>query len=135
MPKIVNLTGQRFGSLTAIRATDQRRSGSVVWECQCDCGNVSYVTASNLRCSQTRSCGCSRNDGVIDLTGQRFGKLTAIRPTENRKRGSIVWECRCDCGGTVYVISSSLRSGNVRSCGCLVYKKIKPPAQTNEKEL
>lgn len=35
---------------------------------------------------------------MLNLSGQRFGRLVAIRPTEERWRTSVVWECRCDCG-------------------------------------
>ena len=40
-----------------------------------------------------------------DLTGKRFGLLTAIAPTEERKNGYTVWRCRCDCGGEAFVPS------------------------------
>jgi len=35
---------------------------------------------------------------MSDLTGQRFGKLVAIEPTEKRVSKSVVWKCLCDCG-------------------------------------
>ena len=54
----------------------------------------------------------------LDLTGQRFGRLLAVRPTVHRLHGSVVWLCRCDCGTEAAVPSNSLRSGNTRSCGC-----------------
>lgn len=54
----------------------------------------------------------------IDLLGQRFGRLTVINETSMRANGSILWECRCDCGNTVLVRSSHLRRGGVLSCGC-----------------
>lgn len=64
------------------------------------------------------SCGCKRNTfGRIDLTGQRFGKLTVISVAENHGRRS-AWHCKCDCGKEVDVITESLRSGNTKSCGC-----------------
>ena len=54
-----------------------------------------------------------------DLLGQRFGRLTVIRKTTWRKyNGSVVWECRCDCGGTASVPSVDLVTGNTVSCGC-----------------
>lgn len=55
----------------------------------------------------------------VDLTGQVFGRLTAIAPTGENWNQSIVWECRCTCGGTKRVAARSLRGGDVRSCGCL----------------
>lgn len=54
-----------------------------------------------------------------DLTGERFGKLVAVKPTNDRRHGEIVWECLCDCGNTTYVSSGNLNSGNTQSCGCL----------------
>lgn len=54
----------------------------------------------------------------IDLTGVRFNRLVGIRPTSDRFNGSIVWECRCDCGTTAFVSASNLGSGNTKSCGC-----------------
>lgn len=56
----------------------------------------------------------------IDISGQRFGKLVAIRVArrETRSNGgtSILWECRCDCGNTHVVSRTSLYTA--RSCGC-----------------
>lgn len=54
-----------------------------------------------------------------DLTNHRFGKLTAIEPTKERKYGCIIWKCICDCGRTVYLPSNWLTRGAVASCGCL----------------
>lgn len=57
-----------------------------------------------------------------DLRGQRFGRLTAIRPTQMRTSGkNIVWECMCDCGNIVYIGSGTLKVRDMQSCGC--YRK------------
>ena len=53
-----------------------------------------------------------------DLTGQRFGRLVALRPTERRVGRAVVWELQCDCGRTHYTRVSSLTNGRVTSCGC-----------------
>lgn len=56
---------------------------------------------------------------AIDLTGQSFGRLTAISPIpslRNRHRG---WLCKCDCGVTIKTTVQLLRKGKVKSCGCL----------------
>ncbi|MCT6924120.1 hypothetical protein [Metasolibacillus sp.] len=55
----------------------------------------------------------------VDLTGQKFGRLTAKYPTDQRKQGKIVWYCECECGGHAYVSTSYLTNGDTRSCGCL----------------
>lgn len=122
-----DLRGQRFGRLVAICPTEQRKRGAVVWECKCDCGNTSYVVGSKLTCGGTKSCGCSREENrvkgaeksIVDLTGQRFGRLVAIRPTGKRRQGFVEWECKCDCGNTAYVAGAMLSCGNTSSCGCL----------------
>lgn len=51
-----------------------------------------------------------------DITGQQFGKLTAVRCIGSDKHGAI-WECVCDCGKTLAVPSRHLVSGNTKSCG------------------
>lgn len=38
----------------------------------------------------------------VDITGQQFGELTAIEPTDQRKSGGVVWRYRCSCGAEVY---------------------------------
>lgn len=56
---------------------------------------------------------------IRDLTGQRFGKLVAIRPTgRSNKWKSELWECKCDCGNTTEVASAELVKGKTQSCGC-----------------
>lgn len=61
-----------------------------------------------------------------DVRGQRFGKLTAIEPTEKRADGgSVVWKCRCDCGNDAEVSLNRLHKGKVRSCGCLSNQPLK----------
>lgn len=57
---------------------------------------------------------------VNDLTGRRFGRLTVLELLPERKNDRAVWLCRCECGRTAEAVSSSLVSGNTRSCGCLI---------------
>ena len=53
----------------------------------------------------------------LDLSGQRFGRLTVIAPAENIGRRT-AWLCHCDCGGERIVKTVHLREGKVTSCGC-----------------
>jgi hypothetical protein len=55
----------------------------------------------------------------IDITGEKFGKLTAIKPVGNNKTGQRIWLCQCECGNEKEVLMGSLRSGNTSSCGCI----------------
>lgn len=54
-----------------------------------------------------------------DLSGQRFGRLTAEAFSHTPKGRSSVWSCVCDCGASVFVTVNHLRMGDVKSCGCL----------------
>lgn len=62
--RINNILGQKFNSLTVVEMTDKRRSGGdVIWKCQCDCGNFTYASASDLRNERIKSCGCLKSIG------------------------------------------------------------------------
>lgn len=55
----------------------------------------------------------------IDLTGKQFGDLTVINLSDRRgQNNTLLWECRCACGNTVYLHSYSLTHGHYKSCGC-----------------
>lgn len=53
-----------------------------------------------------------------DLTGQVFGKLTAIRPVGRNRHDAIIWECQCACGNTTTAVSERMKRGKKVSCGC-----------------
>lgn len=54
-----------------------------------------------------------------NLSGQRFGRLIAIKWVSTQTNGQRRWLCRCDCGTDHIVGVGNLRSSAVRSCGCL----------------
>ena len=57
---------------------------------------------------------------LIDLTGQRFGKLVVVEFSKiDKKSRQAVWACKCDCGKYVEVLSFRLRDGRTKSCGCI----------------
>lgn len=55
----------------------------------------------------------------VDLTGQKFGRLTAIERVGRDSCNHALWKCLCDCGNYTTAGSNSLKSGNTKSCGCL----------------
>lgn len=57
---------------------------------------------------------------LIDLTGQKFGRLTVIERCGVRD-GHAAWMCECECGNRTIVNGKWLRSGKTTSCGC--YRK------------
>lgn len=56
---------------------------------------------------------------IKDITGQTFGRLTAIKYVYSDKSRTAVWQCKCNCGNIVNVKGTELRNGQVNSCGCL----------------
>lgn len=69
-----------------------------------------------------------------DLTGVRFGRLECLKVV-GREASSrcVVWLCRCDCGAMVAVRSTSLLTGNTKSCGCLQREKARSQAASRAK--
>ncbi len=124
-----DLTGQRFGRLQVISPTDKRADhGSVVWVCQCDCGEKVEVSGRRLTLGKVRSCGCLSRPQLKDYVGKTFGRLTVISYAGKRRiirEHSAVtinlWRCRCDCGNERIITQPELEKGNTLSCGC--YKR------------
>lgn len=64
----------------------------------------------------------------LDLTGKKFGLLTAIRLTEKKNNYGVFWELKCECGKTHEAQAYVLMSGRTRSCGCYsrkIHREIK----------
>lgn len=120
-----NITGQRFGKLVAVCFDHMDEKHKPHWLFQCDCGSQKVLPIGSVKWGRVQSCGCLAKQHITelnrqDLTGQAFGRLTAIRPTEDRDTtGSVIWECACQCGGVTYQSVNVLRGGRVKSCGCL----------------
>ena len=62
---------------------------------------------------------------IIDLTGQRFGRLIVIKRADNSKDNRAKWLCKCDCGNEKNIVGKSLRKMKTQSCGCLQKEKAK----------
>ena len=128
MPKKPDLSmiGQKYNMLTVLELSDKRNSyGRRLYKCRCDCGNIKYATRANLLRGEIKNCGCVYRRPKKDLTGIRFGRLTAIEPIKSDKTRLTVWRCKCDCGNETFVRSHDLLSGNTQSCGCLQKDKVK----------
>ncbi|MCD7804669.1 MAG: transcriptional regulator [Oscillospiraceae bacterium] len=120
--------GDRFGRLTVLCDSGERKNGYIVWKCRCDCGNEILVDKRTLERGTVLDCGCTAkvNPRQKDITGKRFGKLTALYCTDARSAyGDTVWHCICDCGREIDVRLHQLQSGYRKSCGCLSHPKVK----------
>lgn len=140
MGRFIDITNQRFGKLVVLENVGKLDGKNYHWRCKCDCGKETIVEGSRLRSGNTKSCGCGKYDGLkryneqqsqknIIKTGERFGKLTVIKPigykpqyngaTKNR----MWYQCQCDCGNICEVSGNQLKTKHVISCGkCLSSK-------------
>ena len=57
MPRLIDLTGKRFGRLTVL-SLSYKKNHHHYWDCQCDCGNKKDVSGQQLKRGHTKSCGC-----------------------------------------------------------------------------
>ena len=56
-----DITGMRFGRLTAVKKVGTKGSGrgsKAIWLCRCDCGNEKEILRNSLVSGTTKSCGC-----------------------------------------------------------------------------
>jgi len=56
---------------------------------------------------------------LIDLKGQKFGRLTVIQRSLKVNQRFAVWDCICWCGNEKQAVGAYLRTGRTTSCGCL----------------
>lgn len=120
-----NLIGKKFNMLTVIKRVidDQDK---VKWQCECECGNIIITRGDSLKSGHTKSCGCLQRKHISqlnfkDLTGQTFGKLTAVKRSERKNlSGQYYWFCDCECGTKNKEIDGhNLVSRGTISCGCI----------------
>ena len=55
---------------------------------------------------------------LIDLTGNKFGRLTVICRGKNKKKKTY-WLCKCECGNVKEIQGGNLKLGDTKSCGCI----------------
>ena len=120
--KTRDISGKRFGSLIAIEPTGEVHptNKTRLWRCVCDCGNETIADYKHLADGERVSCGCAVGGAKpLDITGRRFGRLTALKRLDIKSTTSYKWLCQCDCGKTTQVSVANLTGGSVKSCGCL----------------
>lgn len=111
-----NHSGEKFNSLTILNKA-YKKNNKTYWLCLCDCGNTTLVRYDQLTSNQIKSCGCTKESHHVH-SGDRFGRLVAIKQVNNNSLGQTCWLCKCDCGKETIVTSNHLRTGHTTSCGC-----------------
>lgn len=93
-----------------------------MWVCKCSrCNNIVKRRGDYLYQNRIYSCGCPN---YIDITGQKFNHLTAIKIDHYNSNIGWIWKCECDCGNISYPSYCSLVQGYTKSCGCERLKQI-----------
>ena len=110
-----NITGQRFGKLVAIKPIKTEKG--LKWLFKCDCCNEKIIAQNSVIRGRTRSCGCEMGAAIKDISGQRFGRLVAIKRVGFEK-GESLWLCKCDCGNFAIRGLQNLQHPRMHSCGC-----------------
>lgn len=125
----LDLTSKRFGTMVCVKKIG-RQNRCCIWLCKCDCGKEFTGQSNYIQANRISNCGCQKGRAVSkfltkDITGQRFGRLTALKIVGQNKSSQKIWECRCDCGKITTSDGSALRRGSSKSCGCFNIERLK----------
>jgi hypothetical protein len=120
-----NYIGRKHGMLTVISQRINEFKVTVLL-IECDCGIKKEMEPGNW--SRSNSCGCGKANAIrnskstIVEAGEQYGLLTIVKEVENidRRRRFL---CICDCGKESIVRLSDLKSGNTKSCKCILNEK------------
>ncbi|HCW53238.1 MAG TPA: hypothetical protein DG753_05785 [Clostridium sp.] len=143
-----NIVGKKYGKLTLLGMYYKEEGGRKrkFGHFECECGNTLDVRLDSVIKNDNtgrKSCGCDiKHSGgrhkedfpKNNLIGNTYGRLTVIDYVGKRK-GKNEWLCKCNCGNEKEVKARGdlLKSGKVRSCGCLV-KELKGPEPNPDRE-
>ena len=117
-----DLSGRRCGHLLVKGRNGSDPQGNSLWLCACDCGSEVTVRGAFLRWQRfcSKQCRLYREDLRDDISGLRFGKLTAVALIRaSGKYGKTIWSFRCDCGCEIKLSKTNVMTGHTQSCGCL----------------
>ena len=140
MGRALDVTGQRFGTLTAISRAPNHGEYTQ-WLLRCDCGATTIIRTDSLKSKRNSFLsGCGMHWKLAyarhcdDITGKRFGRLIALSLASSGKKQGAQWDCVCDCGSKKTVAAHSLKRGLTRSCGCL-YRQTRKNKRVSEQHI
>ena len=120
-----DLIGMKFNRLTVKSYTKGKG-----WLCDCECGETRFVIGYDLTNGLIKSCGCYRRElGRIApktssmKTGDVYSRLTIMESVRG-EYNQVRFVCKCSCGNILQVDPWMLRSGGVKSCGCLKAERV-----------
>ena len=114
--KALELSGQKFGELTALHS--EVRGKKRGWMCSCSCGESKWYATFQLTNNNAKTCG-----GVIHKVpysiDEKIGKLTIKSFHRDEKNRRWMVDCDCECGNTKKVSVRNLQRGVTKHCGCV----------------
>lgn len=115
----IDITGQKFGKLTAIKFAGRNKRNRPCWTLKCDCGRMITAVIYDILSGNTKTCGFSTcKNRFVDLTGKSFAFLTVIKFVRFNKNHASTWLCKCVCGKEKILMGYLLKNGQTKSCGC-----------------
>ena len=78
-----DITGRRFGRLTAIASAGMSSCWVEMWKCRCDCGREVVIYKTHLLSGHTKSCGCLRSETISRINKKRHGNKAALGRAKN----------------------------------------------------
>lgn len=126
----IDITGQKFGTLTAIRRCQTRDMASF-WVFVCDCGYQGTFERKKVMDGPRSCCDTCKKQNekpkprTPDITGQRFGQLTVMHKAEQTLKSGTQWVCKCDCGAVLKNRYFDLVNGRLKRCGRCRHKEEK----------
>jgi hypothetical protein len=127
--KEIDITGQKFNKLMAIKREPNTKKMN--WLFQCECGRIKSILKYDVMAGKTTTCGCELrpktklNNTIKSMEGKKFNRLTVIEFSHLQKNNSF-FKCKCDCGNEIITSSMSLKNGLTKSCGCFKMYKYQP---------
>lgn len=117
--KIENRSYKNPGWLKNMYWEQKYSTSAIAKICKCSQENICYYMKKFKISLRSRS-EASKGINIINLQGQRFGRLTVLRDSGKRNdKNTVIWTCLCSCGNFIDVLSIRLKGGHTRSCGCL----------------
>jgi len=139
-----NLIGKKFGKLTVLNLNEQLSVSKTIYNCLCECGNYKTVSQDCLNQGNTKSCGCAkgelnfftRHNGIDPHLNKKFNHLTCVeridefaKKYDDGKKRNTKYKFVCDCGQQKICPLSDVKSGRIKSCGCI--RKYGSPCYNN----
>lgn len=112
-----DLTGKKKDILLVVKLVE-RNDLTSYWLTKCECGIEKVLTYRQAR--DSKSCGCKRKSTFNDLSGLKVNRIKLIKCIGQNNWGCFIYDSVCDCGTVFVCEGNDIKSGKIKSCGCLI---------------